>query len=396
MIGVGIHLLTINASQDNYQRQLFTFTINVLKKESNFTLYLNEEDKTIDRSITIDVFQTVNISLSYFDKFNSNNFISGASLTVRGIGSTDLIMSEENGLYQIEKMGSEIGSGIKLITITAESENFTTLIVYITFNIIPRSSDINIYLDSDNITLTLTYEVFISRLFNLSIDYLDSTTGLTIIDAEIKISGVGTSDIYLTYQNSIYQVLINASDLGLGISFLVITATNSSFDQIITTISIVVKQLPTQITTPQQGNVFTIEVGKTVVFGIYLNAHLSNSRILGATVTYSSSFGSGTLIDEDGDGYYTTELSSLPEGVYTVFIQVVKGIEYAFEEFELVVNIIKAPPTGLTPGQVAAVSSGLFALVFLILMYQFYFKYPKAVRKVRKVRKNIKRSSNTN
>lgn len=391
LLGVGIHLLTINVSQDNYQGQLFTFTINVLKKESSFILYLNEEDKTIDRSLTIDVIQTVNISLSLFDKENTNIFISGSTISVRGIGATDILMNEENGIYQIQRVGTDLGSGVKLITLIVESENYSTQIVYITLTVIPRSSGINIFLNSENITLTLNYEVYITHFFNLSIDYFDATNGFTILNAEIKLSGVGTSDLYSTYQNSIYQTQINASDLGLGISFLIITATNSSFNQIIITISIVVKQLPTEITTPQQGNVFTVEIGKMVIFGIYLNDTLSNNRILGASVTYSSSFGSGTLTDLDGDGYYTAELDSLPEGIYTVYIQVIKGIEYAFQEFELVVNIVKAPPTGLTPGQVAAVSSGLFALIFLILMYQFYFKYPKAVRKIRKVRKNLKR-----
>ncbi|MHA1339712.1 MAG: hypothetical protein ACTSRZ_06160 [Promethearchaeota archaeon] len=395
ILGTGVYSLQINAKKNEFDSISVIFILKINKKVSNYTLFLNGSDYTKNPSFDLMLKDILNISIKYFDN-NTQNPINPASVEIYGIGAGNISMTYSNGMYEYILDTTLLGGGVHLLNIIANSNNYSRQSVYITLTINPINSSMKIFINGQDITLLKTASFKIREVFNLSIDYFDNLTLSDIQTASVNISGIGTSPLMLVYSNGFYQVSLNTSDLGLGIHFITIIAEDINYTRIEETISIKVEQIVAEIGSITNSTTISGLVGKSVEFGIYLLDSLTNKPILGANVSYSSSFGTGYLTDEDNDGYYTTKVGNLSEGTYKVYISVDVGADYKVDEFSIILNIVPESTGGNRDKIItASLLGGIAALSIYILSYQFYLKYPPNIRSIRKIKRSLKKEKPT-
>ncbi|MHA1821237.1 MAG: hypothetical protein ACTSU2_14970 [Promethearchaeota archaeon] len=395
LIGTGVHTFTINCESNDTQVLTFNFIVKVDKKPSNYSLFLNATDYTTNLAIDITLGDLLNISVFYNDNnLTSPTPIIPANVILKGVGTNDINMALSGELYEYILNSSLLGGGVHILNINADSQNFSRQSIYLTITVNPINSSINIYFDNNNITLSKTAGVKIRSEFNISVQYLDQNTGMPIPYSSVNITGTGLSTIIMVYnwQTQRYEATINSSVMGIGIHFLNIKVCNINYTRIDEIISIEVRQIPTKIKTATNSSVITQVTGSQFTFGVYLVDQDTGEPILGANVSYSSSFGNGFLTDEDNDGYYTTTLNNLPVGSYVIYIMAEKGADYNYIEEKVTLNIVSRPNTGTTSKLIVYLLIGtIIAITGFIIAYESYLKYPKNIRALRAIRKNIRK-----
>ena len=389
-LGVGIHELTINATSEFNYPIILSFTVIVQNRTTEYELSLNEEDKTSTKSIEVPMYSFLNVSVNYLDQ--NSSFVDGATVTIISLGLEDIPLLFSNSKYQSKFDISDLGVGIHELTVVAWADKFELQTFVIILTVQEVESGIDMYIDSEDLTLINSVEAPIRTILNISIDYFDYGSRNTITTASCILTGGDLGILPMNFLNGYFQIQLNTSDLGLGVYFITITADHNNYKLNSTTLTITVVQIPTTIQTEDSKDILTIEPDETFILGFYLNDDISDSLIFGANVSYSSIFGEGLLTDEDGDGYYTAEISGLETGLYIIYISVNKGEDYAFEEFELTLNVV-APnqPGGISPAVAGSMSGIIILIIGAMMSYLLYFKYPKRIRDFHKIKKNLKK-----
>ncbi len=389
-LGVGTHYLTIEAEKTNYTSQTIVLKVQVVIRDTTFKTYINGIDKTVVQSYKTSYNELITITVVYNDT-DLNEFISDAIVSINGTTISSLIEPSGN-VFQITMNSATLGTGISFLTIEASKTNYKTHSLVVSIDVIERTTDFYLEINQLNKTLDKSIEVPIRSLINITVNYFDENTGSFISGAAVSLIGENIS-LVLTENATLgqYSILVNSTDLDIGVRFLTVTAQKANFESYSARLRIQVNRIRTRINIESGNETINTLPGESVTIGVSLQDLDYGGNIENATVTYSADFGQGELSDPDGDGVFEAVLTNIPEGTYQITVSVYADDDYDFERIRLTLNAFR-PPENVLLFQVLTILAIGAAIVVggYFVAYQRVLKYPKPIRRLRKFRKSIK------
>jgi len=121
-LGLGVDYLSIFANLTNYNSQSIRFISEITERRTNLEIYLNGLNKTLDPSIDLPFGRLLNVTV----KYTSLNRDPIEDADIRLIGAVVANLSENKSLEQYSFIfnSSMLDIGVRLVTITAERENY--------------------------------------------------------------------------------------------------------------------------------------------------------------------------------------------------------------------------------------------------------------------------------
>ncbi|MHA1185913.1 MAG: hypothetical protein ACTSSK_03425, partial [Candidatus Heimdallarchaeota archaeon] len=336
----GINFLTIFAQKQEYESQSIVFTIEVTEKATNLQLFLNGNNETIGKSIEVTVGELVNVSVIYEDY--SNKFIDNAEVIIAGEGiDLNLTKHPTYDLYNVTIDTNDLNFGRNWLTLYAIKANYQPQTLIVEIEIIEKETDMHIFLNGLNKTIDRTLTLPIRSSLNVTVKYFDYDTGIGLSGATIQLIGEGLSENMTDNTHQQYFAIINTTQLDIGVRFLTIYAQRANYQSYSALLRIQVDRIQTNITTVSGENVINREPGQSYRFEINLLDLDFNVDVLNATVTYTWTYGQGTLTDPEDDGVYEGTISNLVEGTFVITISVYAGDDYDFDRFTVTLNVVR-------------------------------------------------------
>ena len=121
-IGIGFKSLTITAQKTNYQVSSDVFTLSITTRQTYSIFFLNQINKTLDKSIELPIGADLNITFNYFDS-KTDEFVGSA--LVQLVGTTQTWNLTELPLsYSLGINTRDLGIGVTFLTIVAGRPNY--------------------------------------------------------------------------------------------------------------------------------------------------------------------------------------------------------------------------------------------------------------------------------
>ncbi|MHA1748334.1 MAG: hypothetical protein ACTSYF_06780, partial [Promethearchaeota archaeon] len=291
---------------------------------------------------------------------------------------------------------NDLNFGINLLTLYAIKSNYQPQTLIVRIEIIEKKTDLHIFLNGFNKTIDRTLTVPIRSSLNVTVKYFDYDTGIGLSGATIQLIGEGLSENMTDNTHQQYSTIINTTQLDIGVRFLTIYAQRANYQSYSALLRIQVDRIQTNITTVSGETVINRQPGQSYRLEINLLDLDFNMDVLNATVTYTWTYGQGTLTDPEDDGIYEGSISNLVEGTFVITISVYAGDDYEFERFTVTLNVVR-PPEDVLFFQILTILgvSAALGLGGYLFAYQRVLKYPKQVRKIRKYKSKIKKPKST-
>ncbi|NHJ24831.1 MAG: hypothetical protein EAX89_09665 [Candidatus Lokiarchaeota archaeon] len=390
-LGQGVNFLTIFAQKDGYESKSILITIEIIELKSILHLFLNEANKTLDKSIKVTIGQIINITTIYEDYLG--NFVEGALVAIVGEGiSENFTRHLVYNQYNLSLDSRNLNFGVNFLTIYAQKINYQPQTTIIKIEIVDKDTNINLFLNQLNKTLDSTIELPYGAILNITIKYFEVESKEHISNAMIQLIGEGLSEVLIEFGTlNQYSIIINTNQLDIGVRFLTIYAQKANYQSCSKLLKIQVNRIKTNVSTYSGISVFNKKPGDSFELEVLLMDLDFNQPVLNASVTYTWTFGQGSLLDQDDNGIYTATLTNLVEGIHVITITVYAGDDYEFERYRITLNVIQPAGEALlfqiltVVGIAAAVGIGGY-----LIAYQKVLKYPKQIRKIRKIKKTLK------
>ena len=399
-LGQGANIMTVIAQKAGFVSQTIYFLIEITERNTTIELFINNVKITdlsyVEHELTIG--QSVNISVFYKDKYGA--FIHDpTSLEISGEGiRRDFTEYYSPDSYNVTIDSSELGFATNTFLIYAYKVNYQQQSINIRIKVIDKPTDISVYLNNEirienGITLAYGATLNISVIFT----YNESGVPTHLSNASVTLTGGGFNDLIsenITYK--IYTIIITTDQLDLGLCILSIVAEKTNYETSSANLRIVVRTIATNIKTETGAEDILATVGQNIYLRIVINDTDNKLLIKGLDIRYSWAYGTGKMLESDGDGVYEALLSNVPYGLYQISITVFNASDiYNFEPFRITISISYTTEQSslIAIIQILIVVSILGAIGFssYIYAYQKVLKYPKPVRKVRKVKKGLKK-----
>jgi len=390
-----INFLTIYAYKSNYEPISLVVTIEIITRNTTSKLFLNSQDKTIDRFLNVTFGGFINITITYRDiKSIPEIHISGATVKLIGLGA-DKFLTENSTFehYSIIISTTDLQLGSNIFTIECNKSNYLTKsFTNINIFIEERKTGLQLFLNQIDKTTELDINLPIGTNFVITVKYYDLETEEHISGANVQLEGDLTTILTENINLKQFSYTGKTNALDIGISIFSIVAQKSNYETNTIKFKINVERIKTEINTTAGKKLFEILPGESFKLEIVLKDLDFGGNITNASVTYSWQYGEGELQDLDGDGIYEATLIGIPQGIFTITITVFAGDNYRFERFEVTISAYASEE-----------ANWLFLALFLIVLvsglvvsiytaaYQTYLKYPKPVRKIRKYKKKLKK-----
>ena len=234
-LGVGIHFFTILAQKSKYEAQTVMITLEVIVRETDMEIFVNEMDITSTRSFEIAIGKSLNITIKYTD-FESAVFLPYATVTLLGTDiDLDFNMDLSRQQYYIIIDTESLDIGVEFLTILAKKDNYQSL-----------SPTINIEVQRiKGLIYTLSNETVINtqpgRTVTLSIVVRDPVFGVPILDANVTYtSAVGQGQLLDSDNDGIYIVrIVNLPEGTHTLTITVYAGDNYDFERYRIVISVV-------------------------------------------------------------------------------------------------------------------------------------------------------------
>ncbi len=153
-LDLGINVLTIYAQMDNYQSQSIQFFIEIFDRNSNFNLFLNGENKTLDPVFDLPITSALNITIKLYDN-RTGSHINGAVLQLIGEGLltnfTEFIILQQ---YSLIINTSDLNTGVKLFSVIAQATDYQPFTLDIRVTITRISANISTISGESRLTAT--------------------------------------------------------------------------------------------------------------------------------------------------------------------------------------------------------------------------------------------------
>ena len=210
---------------------LISYTETIVEETTSLEIFLNSEDKTLEKSIEVTMGNPVNITIIYNDQ--ATNFIPDATVQLVGLGAPKNLT--ENGSleqYNITIHSSNLQLGNNFLTIEASKNYYESISELINIKVLERNTELQLFLDSTNQTLDESIEMIYGNNGNITITYKDKEQMpySHIDEATVELIGIGgPQNLTEDLPNSQYFIIIDTTDLGLGNSFLTVNAYKENY-----------------------------------------------------------------------------------------------------------------------------------------------------------------------
>jgi len=292
------HNLNIDFNKTGYETQLITIIIEILERETYIDdIFINNSDCTSNKSFNVKAGEFLNLTVKYRDIETGGTFINNASVKLIGTG-IDKTFNESLSFqhYNLTLNSTELGIGVKFLTISAQKDNYSYYSELLTITVFERGTNYSLYFNRTDYTGDPSYQLTDNQLLNITISYRDSILMEHIIGATVDINGSGISKQFTEAFNN-YSIVINSTYLNLGVNFLTIYAQRETYEPQSILLTIEVIQIETQLKLFRNGTDITAEPS----IKQYTN------QILNITVSYievASPYNlvSGAIVDINGSG----------------------------------------------------------------------------------------------
>ncbi|MFW9902364.1 MAG: hypothetical protein ACFFDY_13940, partial [Candidatus Thorarchaeota archaeon] len=179
-LSIGVYSILIQLDHPGFETALKSVYVNVIPKSTTLEIYLNQVNKTTDRSVSVSWNEPLNITIFYKDSM-VNSYIEGATVEVNGSVTSESLY-HSTPLYTIIFNPGDLPIGVHFITVTAQKDNYHQISTVIKITV----EQIEIMVKTMSFTDTL--EIFAGKSINLRINLSEYNTGNIIENANITYS----------------------------------------------------------------------------------------------------------------------------------------------------------------------------------------------------------------
>jgi hypothetical protein len=142
--------------------------------------------------------------------------ISGASVELLGIG----FLNETSNQYNISINTNMLEKGLNILTIFAQSSGYQDKTIQYFINVDNRATELLLYTNNIRLNDSETIQFEIGQVINITVLFHDEITDLHLSGAILELFGIE----FLNETSNQYNIMVNSSDLDLGINILTIFA----------------------------------------------------------------------------------------------------------------------------------------------------------------------------
>ncbi len=245
---LGSNVLSIYAHKDNYSVALVSILIIVKERDTSIKVILNGLDTDNFDIYNISVNENLNFTAIYKDF--TDLFITSATVELKGTSISEMLVQHPSfNQYNYTLNPEVLGVGVHFLVISANRENYSSIVKNIKINVIEKGSDLHLLINGDDLTLERYIEVEIDQILNVTVYFTDSFDDNFISGAYIRLTGAlndnFTENAYFEY----YNVTIQTNDLDQGINFLTVFAQKQDYEyqSIIFTVEVKEKETNLQL-----------------------------------------------------------------------------------------------------------------------------------------------------
>ncbi|KKK45754.1 MAG: hypothetical protein Lokiarch_07360, partial [Candidatus Lokiarchaeum sp. GC14_75] len=226
---IGNNFLTISVNKIYYESIEILINIEVLERETDLQLFLDGNNKTLDKSIQMMYGNSGNITVTYKDKeLDPKVHLSGAIVNLTGLSTPENLIEDpifEQYTFIINTM--DLGLGNTFLTISTQKENYTAQSIRFKIEVLERTTYIDkVFLNG---TESTGIEIPWNEAFNIAITYNDSVNNTFIDNALVQLTGSGISENFTENSPFNYSLNFNSNNLELGVNFLTISAQKENY-----------------------------------------------------------------------------------------------------------------------------------------------------------------------
>ena len=202
------YTISLILGHPGYETVFKSIYVNILPIPTHVEIFLNQEDKTSDKSITIPWNEPLNVTVLYKDLL-TNNFISGAIVELNGSEISETL-SQDNMQYSIILSSGELSIGIYFLTITSYKENYD--IISSVLKITIEQIEINV----ETVEINNTLDVYAGDSSLISIILTEEGSGNIIENANVTYSWGFHFGEFEYKGNGVYETKLNIPDSAKG------------------------------------------------------------------------------------------------------------------------------------------------------------------------------------
>ncbi len=274
---------------------LITYTVSIPESPTELNVYLNEVDKTLDKSINIAWRETVNITVTYKNK-SSGIPILGATVDINGTGISEVLSPSGTGNYSVVINSTALAFGIdNYLTLHAEERYFESITIIIKIKVVSRPTSIEN--EMLNQVPGTSKQMQYNELLNITLSYNDTLdNGKFIKGATVAVNGSGISEpLAENSQKEYYTVVINTADMDVGIKFLTVTAEldNYTLASVVLTITVSFKETYLEVFIENKPTTdfsfYNVSIGAVLNFTVKFKEQTTHDFVDNANVSFIES-----------------------------------------------------------------------------------------------------------
>ncbi|NVM45643.1 MAG: hypothetical protein HWN79_12075 [Candidatus Lokiarchaeota archaeon] len=311
---IGIWSMTVTAQKSNYKTQIIPFFVEVVERPTDLQLYVNDIIKTVNNTVNIKYNEPMNITVFYRDDLTSQH-LSGANVTITSFGD----LTEVNEQYSITINSDALNLGFNVLTINAQSENYTSQLIQLYVEVFKRATEFELYVNDAQKANNDIIQIEVNQILNLTVFYRDDVTKAHLNGAEVTLLTVGNfSEI-----GNQYNYTLNSNNLSLGFNVLSIIAQIGNYESQSIQIYVEVYDIASELLllvddTPTIAlETIKVEVNQFINLTVFYSDNVTKLHISGATV----SLGWDNFTETGSQYYYNLNTNDLDQGITIVTIE---------------------------------------------------------------------------
>ena len=193
-LGLSLDYLTIIANKTFYNPESVRVIVEITERLTSLQIFIDGLNRTIDPTVTVPIGAFVNLTIIYLDSGGSH--IGGANLKLLGDYSAPLIENSSLKQYSLIINSTELGIGIKIITISAQKANYQFQTKDLRLEIRKISTEIALQGEEPRISILPGQDV------TLNVVLTDLDFGGRILGAEVVYTWSGGSGVLTDPDNN--------------------------------------------------------------------------------------------------------------------------------------------------------------------------------------------------
>ena len=280
-LNLGFNVLTINAQSGNYTSQMIQLYIEVFRRATEFELRVNDDKKSNNAIIQIEVNQILNLTVFYRDAITSAHLI-GAVANLLTIGN----FSEFGTQYNYTLNSNDLSLGFNILSIIFQLDNYESQSIQIYIEVYYIASELLLLVDNTLTNATETIQVEVNQYVNLTVFYRDNLTKLHILGAIISLGWDNFNETGFQYNYT-----LNTNDLDQGITIVTIGAQSNNYQSQTIQVYFEVVERATQLEVHVDSFKRTVaetilaDVNQVLNITVFYRDNVSKLHLSGATVT---------------------------------------------------------------------------------------------------------------